>query len=343
MSPKKAKKDGAASKSIDETKKKHETVDDSEAPIRCIRTELPADKRDNVYKVIVGLYVRDVKGVDTSTTEKKRAAHTEFARNLKGSLDISLGLNWHVLVGCSVGFACKKRSHSMGIYRLEKGLMAIIWRSPAAEGPVTAKLKTKAEPKAAPMTEAEAKAQAKAAKVLEPTEIEADSAEERVVALIRQQLQETPNLDSSEFPQDVRRRLTQEEGPIWHVLSGPAFTTCLAHGIRSRVLMESGQTRIMAFQHEQVDPDAGQIEWVKVLNALPYLLVIICAFGYMTLSSVCPEDPATLNGFRLTIRTKVCTEDYQSILYTFAAICFACMFVRRGGSIFRTLASRNKT
>lgn len=283
---------------------------------RLIRSELPSKQRKYIQDALNKLYSELVKNSD----DKKRSKllrWADFAKAFRDSLDGSCGAFWHVLVGQQLGFACKKRNQTVGIWKIDD-CMVVIWKSPGFEPPeqvaataaVVAATVGAAEGSAAAQGHGDAKLQ-----VLQPSEMDDASELKSMVASIREELRTAP-IDNQELAQVLRQRLTTDFGTIWHVMTGTEFVVEAAESRRNFLLATIGKTRIVAFQHEQIMGSTllERVDFWKLLSTLPYLCMLLVCFGYMTLSSVCREDKdtAAMGTTARRMRDNMCYQDWEN-------------------------------
>lgn len=298
--------------------------------VRVLRTDLPAKHRKPILEAVELLYTRHVKSAGDKQNKNTRRAN--FAQALKQSLDESFGFHWHILVGEKIGFACKKRNETMGVWKISDGsdaaVMVVIWQSPGIEEPEPAAGDAGEEPQ-----EAQAAGQA-SVRVLEPAKVEEGSETASVVASLRSELGRRGDLgtvDSQELAQVLRRRLTTDIGPIWHLAVGHDFVLEAAEDRRNHVALVAGKVRVVCFRHEQFK-GGSNVDFGKILASLPYLFLAIFCLGYMTLTSVCKEEPAAAeSSFRAGIRQRFCHLDWENYLSYFAGAALVCLFLGRRG------------
>lgn len=320
------------------------------AQARLCRTDLAPKDRKAIQVAVSVLYSRLVKGVE----DKKRSRATrwaDFARALKASLDQNKEPHWHVLVGTSVGFACKKRNKTMAVFRIDD-CMVVLWKSPGIEE-VNGVTDTGAdqavdsagdgECKAVPEEgEGEGEVESKAAgsraggssasnvRVMQPSEVEAGSSEEGVIKVLQEELRHPP-ADLQELAQGVRRRLTADFGTVWHVVAGADFVIEAAENRRNFVMVTVGKIRVVCFQHEQFGGGlASLFSWQKVLAVMPYLLVVGLILGYTVLSSLCKErDVPPDKKIALWLQQRLCSDDWEHNLGLVGVVAMAVVMVVR--------------
>jgi len=123
-------------------------------------------------------------------------------------------------------------------------------------------------------------------------EVEEGSEVATAIAVIRDVLQENSAADAVDLSKLLRRRLTKELGTIWHVAAGSNFIIEPAENCRNFVLASFGKDmRIVCFQHEQMN--GNRIEWTKVLSSLPWLMVVLACFIYMSFQGICSDKTET--------------------------------------------------
>lgn len=323
--------------------------------VRLVRTDLPPKQRKPIREAIQILYKRTFKNGDSKDKRggsSRNAQRAELAKALKHSLDQSFGPHWHVLVGEKSGFACKKRNETMAIWRVDEN-QVVMWQSPGIEEPEA----EEASPNESRSESSEGNVDAAAEgegveskeavdagvqkkddmaesagiiKVLEPAKLEEDSEEARVVDLLRKELA-TPESDRQLLSARVRRRLTEEFGTIWHVMAGSDFAVEAAVDRRNHVLVTSGKTRLLCFQHEQFK-GGTKVEWGKITKALPYLLLTILCLAFMTMQAMCgDEEPVagSQSKFQIFLREKLCQGDWESRMQYLGVGALGCLAMTR--------------
>lgn len=298
------------------------------AEARLIRSDLPTAHRKPILDAVKKIYATFV----TDSEDKKRSKLLrwgDFAKALRCSLDGSFGPSWHVLIGNSLGFACKKRHQTVGIWKIED-CMVVVWKSPGIEPPeqvataAAASMLGTAKDSDDGSHLKEAKLQ-----VLQPTEIE-ESQLHGIIASIRDEIPKAP-ADVQALAAALRRRLTADFGTIWHVVAGSEFVLDPADNRRNYVLATIGKTRIVAFQHEQHVGGRiwDRIEWGKIVASLPYLCMIVLCFGYMTLSSMCREDRDMSKSSARTkqLREMMCYQNWESDIGMLGVFAMGLLFI----------------
>lgn len=275
--------------------------------IKFVRADLPQTHVKPIQEALTTLHKRCVVANKDNKKKSKSAQRTDFAKALKLSLDDSFGPHWHVIVGEKIGFACKKRQHTMGVWKID-GTMVVIWQSPGIESDVPAATSAPSPTATETDSVADSSEAAAAIRVLEPATIEEDSEVGRVVAALREELARRPDeeTDMQSLAQDVRERLTTAFGTIWHVIAGAEFVIEAAEDRRNHVVVVMGKTRLVCFQHEQFK-GGREIDFEKIINALPYLLLAFMCFAFMTFNTVCKEEfPDPHSPFRAMLHRKFC-------------------------------------
>eukprot|EP00930_Biecheleria_cincta_P071206 TRINITY_DN58726_c0_g1_i1.p1 TRINITY_DN58726_c0_g1~~TRINITY_DN58726_c0_g1_i1.p1 ORF type:complete len:317 (-),score=74.52 TRINITY_DN58726_c0_g1_i1:35-985(-) len=250
--------------------------------------------------------------------EKSRERRWEaFARALKASLDKNLGAHWHVLCGTSLGYACKKRNNTMGVWRLED-CMVLIWKSPGIE-----EISPEAEP-AAKEAEGESGERLKRPKpqLVQPEKVDEDSELGRIWAMLNRELSEIKESEGHAVATQLRQRLTTEFGTIWHVVAGTSFAMEAAENARNMLLISTGKLRVACFQHEQMSEGVfSGIDFALLLEGLPYLLAALVCFAYMGLAGLCKEGaPKPKLSLAQMAQEKMCYDDWQSDLAMVGAV-----------------------
>lgn len=360
-----------------------------------IRSDLPAVQKKSVRDAIKLLWELHVEGrggktnkkddeeEESASAEKKRASNhkenvkksdkwADFARALKASLDKHCKPHWHVFVGCSLGFACKKRNETMAIFRVgeESGpCTVIVYQSPGIEIPSS--LDRAPQPQAfgdrreneeIPEGEEDAAAEERPEEVKEeekPTPLfrvleppTGDVAEEsevaRVIDTVREVAQANADATAQSLATSLRAGLMAAHGPIWHVIAGSEFASDVAVDRRNYVLATVGTgksaKRMLVFQHEQFVE--AVFDWKRLLNALPYLLIVLFMMSVLTTSALCDQPPvgealaeADAAGHALSapapkeltwFQQQVCGDQSEKRLYTFGACAVALMVFLKG-------------
>lgn len=318
--------------------------------VRCAGLELPKHDRKNATQAVKVLYERICEGEEFWKDGKKKASSKAdrlkaFTKALKESLDNAYKPDWHVMAGNAMAFACKKRDQTVGIWHLlptnkdgtqskdhissgEK-LMVVIWKSPGIEVlPSDLPAEDVADADSTP------KEGGASLRVLQPIEkdVEADSEVAKVIALVRDLVRRSAPGDNTKLAETVRRHLTRDFGTIWHVAVGPEFTIQPAADCRNFILASFKDSHIVCFQHEQFC--GTSIQWNKVISSLPWLLVVIVCFGYMTFQNVCdatkPESSRGGNALIRFFENNVCSKkDWETEFGTVAAIAVSLSFVAK--------------
>lgn len=277
------------------------------------KTDLPRHQRKPLTDLVRVLYERVVEkqdGEDASKKRNKAGRLGDFATALRHSLNQQLKPYWNVLVGNNIGFACKKRNTTMGVFRIGSGkkdekpgemVMVIIWKSPGIEPPSDdpppddspgAADASKASKGESPQGSTNgSSAAARDFHVVQPsTNPEEGSEVERTISTLRDVVCQHPHVtDVQELAQIARRRLTSELGTIWHVAVGTDFVAMPAENCRNHVIVCVGKTmRMVCWQHEQIMGD--RMDWKKISTAVPYLLVVLVCFAYMLFQNICGGD-----------------------------------------------------
>mmetsp|Transcript_41938 Transcript_41938/g.100797 ORF Transcript_41938/g.100797 Transcript_41938/m.100797 type:complete len:326 (-) Transcript_41938:167-1144(-) len=249
------------------------------------------------------IYMRCVFQTDADLKEKKdkkkltkEEKHQDFVTSLKYVLDNRFQPHWHVVCGDKLGFACKYRLGQMikiklndGSYDWSKssqgGLLIVCYKSPGEEGVLT------------PLTEDQKKARKsqtvpKSFKVDSRPKAESAKYEEGVtdkaVETITTCLSEMSLEDEQFFATYLRRQLTEASSPVWHVLVGSDFYIAPAENVRSEIWASVGKVKLNVFRHEQVM--AGQWNTAKIMQAVPYLIVIIACIAYIMRKGMCEDE-----------------------------------------------------
>jgi len=299
--------------------------------VRYARTDFPPKQRKPIRDAVQLFYHKHVKKGDAKRPKTSR--WSDFAKELKESLDGNLGPHWHVLVGTQLGFACKNRKGSMAVLRVQE-CMVVLWQSPGLEEPSPVDVAAADAPAADPSGEEAAGAAAADAartlEVLEPPAVEVGSDHERVVAILREEFCGASE-NTQALAQAVRKRLTAELGTIWHVVTGTEFVAEAAEDVRNYVLAHTGKRRIVCFQHEQFCP--RKVNFDVLMSALPYLFALFFCLGYMTMNSLCGEEVAPDRTLALKMKAKLCHGDWENKINMLGFCAMASLFMTRKSSL----------
>lgn len=304
------------------------------ATVQLCKSDLPPNHCRPIQDALRKLHHRFV--ADIKDKKKSRASKwADFARALKGSLDQSFSPQWHVLVGDTVGFACKKREGTMGVWRIDKTLV-MIWKSPAMEAGDAAApaAETSEDDKSKDEKVKEAKTKNEVKKPKELKILEADDEVTSISQALREELLKAPT-DLEELAQTLRRRLTADFGTIWHVVAGSEFALHCAENRRNFISASFGETQIVCFQHEQ---QREQLNWSKMISLLLWILVPFCAACYMTLNYLCKEGSAPAeHAAARWVQRKMCRVDWSEKIGMLGMVAAAAVLVVRK---FRASAKR---
>jgi len=218
----------------------------------------------------------------------------QFVKLLKNLLDRRFRPRWNVLCGQNVGYSAKFRKGTLGIYRMNKTYTVVVYKSPAKEIVDTQ----------SPLWEVPTSVPKRQVEFLHAPDEGANSFT-LDTSKIKEFLQKTcVHLEKDDDPLDlsvkVRNLLTREFGQIWHVYVGSDFIAECASNRRNDFLLQIGKTKLLCFQHEQLDPP--RVDWLKLLNAIPYVLFLFFIVMFMMHNSMCGEKP------RMSISEKVSPE-----------------------------------
>ncbi|CAE8638267.1 unnamed protein product [Polarella glacialis] len=207
--------------------------------------------------------------------------------------------------------------------------MVVIWRSPGIE---EVDKVVKDEP--GPTVDSKELA----FKVIQPSEIEAGTQLEQIVAAVQDELPRLPE-DGQVLAQALRRRLTADFGTVWHVVAGTDFVIEAAEDRRNFLMVSIGKLRVVCFQHEQFMGSGGllsMIDWNKILQSIPYFLMIVLCFLYMTLTNLCQEGRGEVKlqiGKRL--QAYMCSDDWENNLGMLGACVLGSSFCMRKVRLMR--------
>ena len=310
---------------------------------RLQKHDLPPRDRKKVQDAVntyYNLHVKFNRDKDLTTQER----WTQFAKILKNALDRNLGEHWHVAVGNSLGYACKVRQRAMGVWKFgsrDDGCVVVIWKSPGIEPQKNEAEAEEAEAEKAEKAE-KTKKKTKAKETKDPTVIYHTYSEE-TTKIVETVCKEVANLDTKDeqlVATTLRKRLTTDFGPIWHILTGSKFVVEPAGNCRNRFCIEAGGMQVLGFQHEQLSTGLlPSLDFATVLKALPYLLMTFLCFAYMGLSSLCKEvpegqQPDAILGF---LKEKLCHENWELSLRTIGVIVIGSAFCLRAMPRSKTL------
>ena len=277
---------------------------------KLLKQDLPARDRKRVQDAVNTYYNLHVKfnKEKLSQEEKWRL----FARILKNAMDRNLAAHWHVAVGNGVGYACKVRQRAMGIWKFPDGCQVVLWKSPGLEP---------AQPAESVAREEGGKKKAVKAKVLFG-EAKAE------VQAVCEEMSLVDTKDAQVLAMAIRKRLTKDFGPIWHVLAGPSFVVEMGQDCRNEFGIQVGDTRIVGFQHEQLDGGLfPSLDLPKLLSAVPYLLMLLLCFGYMALSSLCKDIPES-EALRY-LNQQICGGSWEPMLRNVGVVVIVSAFCSR--------------
>jgi len=293
---------------------------------RLQKHDLPPRDRKKIQDAVNTYYNLHVEfNQDKDLTKEER--WRQFAKILKAALDRNLGEHWHVAVGNALGYACKVRQRAMGVWKFgsRDGCVVIIWKSPGLE------------PLDQNGTEAE-KVKPEVSKLKEVRVVfpncpgcESDA---KIIEAVCQEVASLDTKDEQLVATALRKRVTTDFGPIWHILAGTKFVVEAAENCRNQFCIEAGGMRVHGFRHEQLNTGLfPSLDAATCLKALPYLLMTLLCFAYMGLSSLCKEVPEArpvqsdfLHGF---LKQKLCHENWELSLRTFGVIVIGSSFFFR--------------
>lgn len=252
--------------------------------IKCTRSDLPMQQRKFTTELIQGLWVKAINECkDPKRTDAQR--RSDFCAALKSILDRKTKPGWHVLCGENIGYALKKRNKTMGVWKVGEKSTVICYRSPGIE-----------EAPAIPPKELPA-GEPRTIRIVRPQKIEDASGTAKTVEIMREFARTGPPADDQAAAQALRQLLIKGIGPIWHVAIGNHFEFDAAEDRRNEVIAMLGNSRVVVFQHEQFE--GWNIEWDKIFNAFPYLLLIIFCFTLMLQHRICELDQIEESGHGL--------------------------------------------
>eukprot|EP00928_Gymnodinium_smaydae_P048365 TRINITY_DN32323_c0_g1_i1.p1 TRINITY_DN32323_c0_g1~~TRINITY_DN32323_c0_g1_i1.p1 ORF type:complete len:371 (-),score=101.10 TRINITY_DN32323_c0_g1_i1:50-1099(-) len=318
--------------------------------VRFWQSDLPMRDRKAVLDAVRATYARHLGGGKADGSKAQVAERWRaFARSMQASLNGSaLGTQWSVVVGETLGFACKKRIYRVATFRVD-GVTILAWRSPGIEEP-----ELEEPPAAAAAADADGNGDQDAAaaatravklRVLEPRDGDkargSEGAESNagVVEALRSTLGAMAAADAEDVQKvalRVRKRLTADFGTIWHVIAGQKLLVVQEPAEASNVVRVSVEAKqpmhIVCYQHSQFEK--ATIDFDKLLKALPYLGLVLLCFTYMTLHSVCNQEPAPDHRFRWMLRRNLCVENWEGILNAIGIITLVAFFVSKKAHLF---------
>eukprot|EP00929_Paragymnodinium_shiwhaense_P119630 TRINITY_DN9152_c0_g1_i3.p1 TRINITY_DN9152_c0_g1~~TRINITY_DN9152_c0_g1_i3.p1 ORF type:complete len:333 (+),score=108.01 TRINITY_DN9152_c0_g1_i3:84-1082(+) len=321
--------------------------------VRLHKSDIPKHQRKPLLDAVSKLYAAHVTCKDDEKAKKQPLLTRleSFAQSLRGTLDKSLGPKWHVLVGKSLGFACKKRNNTMAAFRVD-GMMVVCWRSPGIEH-----VFDEEEP---PAEEAAAEKTAKKFRLVEPSEellskgAEGEDEEDkekreslqRTIDSLKAALEEEgSDEDSQKVAQAVRRRLTKDLGTIWHVAVGNEFILANAHDARNRVHASWGKLHIVCFQHEQYE--GSKFDREKFLQSVPYFMLVVFLLLWIAMHNVCPDEMAAevaQSTFKTWLKEKVCRKEWEKSVNILGGGAIVMLFItKKGASVLFRKSTRMKT
>merc|ERR1719277_578400 len=179
-------------------------------------------------------------------------------------------------------------------------------------------------------------------RVLEPAQLEEGSETAAVAAALRGELAAREGEDVQVLAPALRKRLTTDFGTIWHVVAGSDFVVETAENCRNYVLATTGKTRVVCFQHEQFK-GGTTINWDRVINSAPYLLLTILLLGFMTMNAVCKDEaPDPHSPFQAMLHRKLCgPEAEQKLTYVGGGILVLFFMGRRTSRSSRVARGRD--
>jgi len=207
----------------------------------------------------------------------------KFVTMLKNLLDRRFRPRWNVLCGQNVGYSAKFRKGTLGIYKMDKTYSVVVYKSPATEI-VDAQAPLWEIPTAVPKRQVEFLHYPQEGAISYTLD----------TSKIKEFLQRTcvhfgKDDDPLDLSAKVRNLLTREFGQIWHVYVGSDFIAECANNRRNDFLISVGKTKLLCFQHEQHDPP--RVDWLKLLNALPYAMFMVFILLFLAFSAMCGENP----------------------------------------------------
>lgn len=210
----------------------------------------------------------------------------------------------------------------MGVWRVGDKSSVVLYRSPGIEPADTS------PPEEPPAGEP------RTIKIVRPEKLEEGSGAAAAAEVIREFARMGPPTDDQVAAQVLRRRLVKALGPIWHVAVGPNFEFDATEDRRNEVIAFLGKSKVVVFQHEQFE--GWNIEWSKIFNAVPYLLLVIFCFAMMAQQRICdpdgllePSGHEVLNSTETTTRPppsgtflerQLCGEKAEGRIYTIGVV-----------------------
>mmetsp|Transcript_126255 Transcript_126255/g.252203 ORF Transcript_126255/g.252203 Transcript_126255/m.252203 type:complete len:341 (+) Transcript_126255:98-1120(+) len=325
----------------------------------CRRSDIPPKKRRATQEALRLLYYQNVKKREGDKKRTRSTCLAEFAQSLKESLDSSFGFHWHVIVGNQVGFACKKRDKTMGMWNVEDSLTVVVWQSPGIEvlesphsseataDPSTPDAdsgsvresdgegnKATVQGPCADANKEQSKSSSTKFRILQPSTIEDGSTVDQTIAVLKEELLKSPLEDDVQIlAQTLRTALTAKMGPIWHVIVGEDFVVEAASNRRSFVLVAMGKMRVVCFQHEQ-KTGGSTVDWDRVFRSLPYLALALFCAAYMALQYLCGDSTPPTGAWLAWTYSKGCYDGWKSDMNMVGALTVGGLFLYRKTRIF---------
>jgi hypothetical protein len=235
----------------------------------------------------------------------------EFMQRLQAILCAKFpgGSGWHVALGSSFAYALKTHKKSAVVISIG-AWKVVVWRSPAFELEDVDTVRIRAELKlSGPDEEARKVSRSKETRFLEkpdPASEEYDEIYPSVLLSLKSVLEDPESPKEAELlAKAVRRRLTAEFGPVWHVIVGSNFLCEVSSSGREGmcgVSCRQGEKglRVFVFRHKNIETESGimavwrRVDLSAILSALPYFLILLFAFFYTVLKSHCWDGEGNL-------------------------------------------------
>mmetsp|Transcript_16959 Transcript_16959/g.36507 ORF Transcript_16959/g.36507 Transcript_16959/m.36507 type:complete len:330 (+) Transcript_16959:356-1345(+) len=253
------------------------------AEVRFIKGDIPVAPRKTCVDVLRKIY-REIKDVPDKSIEEKRLA---LAKAFKRAMEDIMTGPWHVLVGATIGFACKKRSSSLAFFQVaEEGvglLMVIVWRSPSFE-----ELPDFTDIGLVRVTHQGCR-NSMFTQVHPPPE-EKDTEPCKVADVVKCHTLKIGLDDSQALAQSLRKHLTLHFGTIWHVMVGPDFYLQVPSDAMNFIDVRAKGYRIAAYQHREPSPDGDGFTFEAFVKVLPYLLAAVMCVGFIFIYSICKHE-----------------------------------------------------
>ncbi|CEM24039.1 unnamed protein product [Vitrella brassicaformis CCMP3155] len=315
--------------------------------VKIFRSDLPKKDQKFVRDAIVALDEQLRLNTKDGRVDPRA---DEFAAAIQRVLDKRFQPSFHVLVGfgTQLGYALKYRPGTMGLFRLNETTV-LVYKSPRVEILPSGRVAGAPSDPAAPHSEEYGASRTdsgatpaeddsredgspggKRIRVVEasPDPDDQDSpascAVKRALSIVTQRVKTEDTKDFQLLAQEVRRQLTDQLGPIWHVMVGRDFVTCRPKGCRSYLLLQWGRHRVQCYQHEQGASQGGLLGlmmkgdmwgFVTFLAMVLFFLVLTFRKQLCGVNAVeIPSDFGIVGTILTDIYRTVCSEAASDVL-----------------------------